>query len=182
MQLAALEDLKSWLGYDPDDTADDQSLLRLLAAASGSVEAYCERSFSLATYNELLDGNGQTEINLQNWPISNVLSLQIDDRFIPAFGAGVPRGWTAKDWKVSLVGYRFARGERNVAISYNAGYFTIPDVLQQAVIEIAAYRWRGRNRIGLASQTVDGQTTAFSQRDIPATVRTDLDKFARVGR
>lgn len=182
MQLAALEDLKSWLGYDPTDATDDQPLTRLLAAASGSAEAYCQRSFSQASYSELLDGNGQNEINLANWPICSVQSLQIDGRFIPAFGPGVPNGWTAKDWKVSLVGYRFSRGEKNVAITYTAGYYVIPDVLQQAVIELAAYRWRNRNRIGLSSQAVDGQTTSFSQRDIPAPVRTDLDQFSRKGR
>jgi uncharacterized phiE125 gp8 family phage protein len=179
-QLAALDDLKAWLSIDATNTASDQVLSRLLAAASAFVESWTDRTFTQQPYTETYDGNGKSELSLRQFPVASVASVLIDDRYIPAYGAGVPSGWFTDRDTVCLRGYSFARGKANVQIAYVAGFYVIPDDIQQGVIELAAYRWRERTRIGMSSVTAEGQTTAFQTRDMPTSVATLLAQYKRV--
>ena len=81
---------------------------------------------------------------------------------------------------VTLADDVFIRGVRNVAIVYRAGYATPPPEITQACIELAALRYRERERIGHASKSVGGETVAFVLDDMPAQTRTLLDRYRRV--
>jgi len=89
-------------------------------------------------------------------------------------------GWYNDDRLLYLVGYAFHRGSQNVAVSYSAGYATIPPELEQAAIELIGFRYRERTRIGEVSRALGGQATAaFSQKDMPDGIKAILAKYQR---
>ena len=181
MALASLADLKQWLGVVSN--ADDALLERLIDAAGGFIDRYLGRQVAETTHDETYDGNGGPTLALPLLPgqrVSEVLSLAILDRPIPpASGARAP-GYRLHGDVVTLVGEVYPRGVRNVAIVYRAGYATPPPEIAQACIELAALRYRERERIGHASKSVGGETVSFVLDDMPAPTRTLLDGYRRV--
>jgi hypothetical protein len=68
----------------------------------------------------------------------------------------------------------------NVTINYNAGYQTIPDDIQQAVIEMIELRFKRRGSADLVSKALAGETTAYSQADMPASAKAILTQYKKV--
>ena len=178
--LTTLSDLKAWLSIPLSTTTDDALLTRLITAASKYIQSWLNRTIASATYNETRDGNGGTRMLLGNYPVTGVAALSIDGIAIsPSAGPGQP-GYVFNQYSISLIGYRFTRDYSNVAITYTAGYSSVPQELAQACIEMISLRYKERDRIGLVSKGLAGETTAFSQKDMPASVQTILGNYKRV--
>lgn len=80
-----------------------------------------------------------------------------------------------------LVGYYpFARGYRNIQVSYAAGYPMPPDDLRQVCVEMVQERLKVRRRQGQTSVAMGGQSVAFSTKDITPETKRLLDNFRRV--
>ena len=84
------------------------------------------------------------------------------------------------DTMVILNGYCFGRGIANVELVYTAGFASVPPGVEQAVIDLVALRYRELDRIGMASQSVGGETTAYVIRDMPPQVATALASWKPV--
>ncbi len=181
MALASLAELKQWLGLSSN--ADDALLQRLIDAAGGFIDRYLGRQVEEAVHDETYDGTGGPTLALPLLPgqrVSEVLSLAVADRPIPQANDARARGYRVDGNLVTLAGEAFARGRRNVAIIYRAGYAAPPPEMVQACIELAALRYRERERIGHASKSVGGETVSFALDDMPAQTRTLLDRYRRV--
>jgi hypothetical protein len=179
MALATLSDLEAWLEL-PSGNADEALLTRLLGAASDFVETWCSRRFAVAAYTDVRDGSGQARMTMSCRPVVSVAALAIDGAAIPAAGSITGSGWFLNGDTVQLFGYVFNRGQANVMISYSAGFATIPAAVAQAVIELAAMRYRERSRTGMASVAAAGETTSFVIRDMPPAVATLLGQYRMV--
>ena len=176
--LTTLADLKSWLTIT--STTDDAMLARLITAASKYIQSWLNRTIASATYNETRDGNGGTRLFLGNYPVTAVASLSIDGITIPASpGPGQP-GYVFNQYAISVRGYTFTDDYNNVVISYTAGFASVPQELAQACIDLIALRYRERDRIGLVSKGLAGETTTFSIKDMPSSVMTILNNYKRV--
>jgi len=181
--LTTLDNVKGWLGLtDPSQTTDDALLARLITAASGFVRTWCSRDLSSQSYDEFRDGTGGRIMPLANTPITAVASVSIDGNSIPAGGIGLT-GFRFTPTMLILDGYRFCRGLANVEINYTAGFASgAPELqtIEQAAIELIALRYKERDRIGLSSETLQGQVTAFQVKDVPPSVATILNQFKKV--
>ncbi len=180
MALTTLDNLKGYLGIT--STTDDVLLGRMIESASDFVESVTDRTFALTSYNTVLDGIGGTRLLLPNYPIVSVSSLTIDGRSIPAAASSQGSGYLFNSFKLTLCGgqYAFCRGQSNVVVAYQAGYATIPADIEQATIEMISLRYKERDRIGMISKSIGGETVAYSQKDMPASASTVLKKYARV--
>ena len=69
---------------------------------------------------------------------------------------------------------------RIVRVSYQAGFAAPPADLTQACIEMVSLRYREKDRVGLVSKGLAGETTAYSLKDMPESVRTLLNRYRRV--
>lgn len=179
--LASVADLKQWLGLTTN--VDDALLDRLVAAASGFVEIYLGRPVLEATFDEFYDGTGGAILAVPLLPgqrITAVLSLTIDGRTVLPQAAIGGAGYRFDANCLTLAGDRFTRGRRNVALVYRAGFLATPPEIVQACIELAALRYRERDRIGHVSKAVGGETVSFSQKDMPAQLAVLLAKYQRV--
>ena len=99
--------------------------------ASAAVETYCNRTFPSAAYTETYDGTGTDMLYLNQYPITAVASVTLDDETVASAdytrettGIYYEDGWT--------------KGRRNVSITYTAGYVTIPADLHMVVTRLSS--------------------------------------------
>ncbi|HTH96016.1 MAG TPA: phage head-tail connector protein [Stellaceae bacterium] len=176
--LALLDDVKAWLNLAT--TGDDDLLGRLITAVSTGIVTWLGRQILSADYQETRDGTGGRTLAFIQAPVSAVASLTIDDRPIPAAADAHSPGYLFSASRLSLLGYRFRPGLGNVQISYTAGYPAVPADIAQACIQLVAMRYRERDRIGLVSKGLGGETTSFVQAAMPQDVAAVLQRYRRV--
>lgn len=179
--LVSLDQVKAWLGLtDPTQTEDDALLSWLITAASAFIGNWCGRDFVSRGYIETRDGTGGSRMPFFNTPVGSVDGLLIDNRPIPPGDPVLMPGYHFTPTMLMLNGFTFSRGYGNVVIRYTAGLSGIPSDLEQACIELVGQRYRDRDRIGLSSKGMAGETTAFIQKDMPDSVRTALKPYRRI--
>ncbi len=176
--LTNLENLKQHLDIESDDTEFDSLLQRLITAASEQIEAYCGRTFDVRDYSETYDGGASDILFLRNTPIVSVASLSIDDEIIE------PAEYKVYDDYLRLVSRLFTPGLRNVSVDYSAGCFdpqteSPPVDLEDACIQLAAFKYNLRGAEGLERKRVNQVTDSFSGAAIPLSVAIILDKYRR---
>jgi hypothetical protein len=176
--LTTLANLKGWLNLTA--TGDDALLARLVTAASGFVENWLGRAIGLTSYVETRDGTGGTTLAFAVTPVMAVSALAIDGNPVLPSADGIAPGYVFSSSRLALIGGGFRRGLANVLVSYQAGYADVPPEVEQAVIAIAALRYRERERIGLVSKGLAGETTSFAQKDMPADALTALQRYRKL--
>lgn len=181
MALTTLTAVKTYLG-DALDSSSDVELTRLLDAASSWFESATGVTFGQTTYtNEKQNGpqfRSKTSILPKNTPVTSVTSVAVDGVTIPAQTTVGGNGWVLVDDVIYLVGYSVPPGVGNVSLTYVAGYATIPADVQQAVIEIVAWWFRGKEHTGLFSKsTAGGGYTQFASGGTPPSVDPVVESY-----
>lgn len=176
--LTTLTNLKTWLNLSA--TGDDVLLARLVTAASAFVENWLGRTVGLTAYVEARDGTGGSTLGFTVTPVVTMTSLAIDGNPVLPSPDSIAPGYVFSPSRLALIGGCFRRGFGNVLVGYQAGYADVPAEVEQAVIELAALRYRERERIGLVSKGLAGETTSFAQKDMPADVATALQRYRKV--
>jgi len=176
--LATVDDVKSFLGNQANVT-DDGLIDSLISGEGAFILSWIGRSFDAATYTDLFSGGGGQEHLLENYPVETITSVVIDGASIPQAATIQDRGYMLFDDRILLFGYQFSWGRRNCQIIYTAGQ-DVPADVKQACVELVSYRYRSRDRIGLASKSIAGETTAYVTKDMPDHVKTLLQRHRRV--
>jgi uncharacterized phiE125 gp8 family phage protein len=176
--LAVLDDVKAWLNLTVTD--DDDLLARLITAVSVAISVDLDRTLLSADYDEIRDGTGGRTLAFAEMPVTAVASLVIDGREIPPAASGFSPGYLFSPTRLSLLGYRFTAGLGNIRIAYTAGYALVPPDLAQAAIQLVALRYKSRDRIGLTSKGLAGETTGFLQAEMSADVAAVLQRYRKV--
>lgn len=177
--LTTLATVKEWLSIT--DSSKDALLTRLISAASDFIQTWLNRTLASASYTDTLDGAGGRTLLLGNYPITAVSSVYVDGVSIPQSTSVAMSGWTYDATRIVLRGgYRFTRDLQNVVVSYTAGYVTTPKEVEQSCIELIARRYKERDRIGVSSKTLAGETVTFSQKDMSDAIKTTLTQYRKV--
>lgn len=177
--LVTLDEIKTWLGIKV--TTDDTILNALNKGASTLVERYLNRNLLSQAYDEVIDGQGGHRLLFAQWPVTAVALLQIDSLTVPQVSDFLTPGYRFNETQLWLQGfYNFCKGRGNVRIQYTAGYSVIPDDIKQATWELVGIKFKERDRIGLVSKGLAGETTTYSQKDMPASVSLILDQYKKV--
>jgi uncharacterized phiE125 gp8 family phage protein len=176
--LTTLTNVKTWLGLAT--TTDDTLLGRLITAHSAVITNYLGRQILANAYSEIRDGNNGRVLVLANTPIISITSLYVYDRQISQSLSYIQPGYTFDNTTIYLHGTYFTKGQQNVAVCYTAGYTTTPADIEQAVIELVATRYKERERIGLHSKGLAGETITYLVRDLPDDVKTILNPYRKV--
>jgi len=178
--LTTLAAAKQWLGVTSSD--GDQLLARLISASSDYIQTWLNRTFAVAAYTEVRSGVGGDGMAVKAYPIVAVTSVTIDGLSIPACTGQTDFGYVVNDPRtmIFLRGYRYNRGRANVGLSYTAGFTTIPNEIEQACIELVGLRFRDRDRIGVTSKGMAGESISFSQKDFSDAIQTTLTNYKKV--
>jgi hypothetical protein len=177
--LTTLANARAWLNLTSQD--DDVLLARLITAASGFIESYINRTLGVHSVSEVRDGLGGRRMVLSDYPIVSVTTLAVNGVAIPAAADVVSNGYRVVGIMVLLTGYIFSKGLGNVEVTYSSGYATTPPEIEQACIELVAWRYKERDRIGQSSKSVGAQeTVTYSIKDMPDDVKTILNQYKKV--
>lgn len=183
--LTTLAALKAWIGIPTSDTAADAVLSRLITSSSNFILSWLGRAALISqSVTEKYDGNGGSRLFLKNFPVTAVASVKIADSAtgtqvtIPIASVAFGSQW------VDLDGFSFTKGSLNVEVTYTAGYTVGASyellTLEQACLELCHQKWNRRKHVDESSRSLDHQSTVFSQRDMPAEVKTLLRVFESV--
>lgn len=139
---------KSYL--DVASTSQDAILTVLINAEFSAIEKYCERKFLVADYIERFVGAGELAYFPKNDNIRSVASFVANN----------------SDIKIAFTDDYSIRFDNplprvNCVLTYSAGLDLIPDDIIGVICEAASIRYRERERIGMASKGMAGETTSF---------------------
>lgn len=167
MGLVGLIDMKQYLGVPSTDTTNDVFLSQQIEVISDTIEAYCARKFSLATYTETLysdDYHGsQRSLRLFAYPVKEVVSV-IQDTEDPFTDIRLEK---SKGYITRLEGFLY--GDQT-QIVYVAGYENIPTPILDVVYSLVAERYNKK------SAGIDLNFGSDVQRvSIPGTISVDFD-------
>lgn len=177
LDLTTLANAKAWIVIKSTD--DDVLLQRLITSSSRFMQSWLNRKLPSMSYTSKHNGNGNTVMHFNNYPVTAVASLQIGTQVIPA-SDGQSSGYLFDEKFLYLIGYRFDKGPQNVAMTYTAGYAAIPYELEQACIELVALRYKERERIGQVSKSLGGEVVSYSQKDMADDIKTILQNYKKV--
>jgi hypothetical protein len=189
---------------------DAAELQRLVTEASQRMHTEIGGNIIFGTRVDTKDANGGRRLYLDDatppsgedlWTCT-VTSVVCDGVTIPASTAGSD-GWKVTNGsRIDLVGntYRFTRGAGgsvtagayygrvippvDVVITYSAGFrvspWSIPQDIEGAVCELAALRWKERERIGQTTKSVSGEVVSFQGSNVWSTFLAVAAAYHRV--
>lgn len=176
--LTTLPRVKEWLAITAP--TNDALLSRLIFAASDYIETYLSRNIARASYQSYRDGHGGRRLMFRNYPVVSLTAVKVGGVSIPPSVNGSP-GFVHTETSVTLVGgYVFEAGASNVYLEYVAGYDPIPNEIEQACIDLVSLRYRERDRIGLTSKSLAGESITFNTREFSDAVGSTLVQYKRV--
>lgn len=173
MALTTLEKVKEWLKLQAVP-ADDELLQRLIDAASAFVGNWLGFDVLRHEVVRFVDGNGRDELVLTDPHILAIKSITIDGRIIPA------DQYRHADWWLILDCACFSRGRRNICITYDMGFDSVPADIENAVIDLVGLAYREKDRIGIQSKTLANETISYFKGAFSERSKLALQHYKRV--
>ena len=173
--LATLAEAQLYIGNPPSQDSD--LLQALITAASTFIQSILGYNIASATYTETRSGHGGPTMALRYRPVTAIQSLTIGHTAQVASPGYGQTGYNFDDQRLYLTNCSFHYGYRNISVTYTAGYSQTPPDLQQACLELVAFKYALRSKAGLVSESGLQQVTAYSQRDMPASVASAIQPY-----
>ena len=154
----------------------------IVSGVSAWVCTAINRDVTQQSYVAALDGHGGFVQTLPQYPVASVSSVAIDGQPIPQSVDPCTPGWVLTGVRSLALrgGYRFARGYANVAVSYVAGYATVPADLALVAARLSALTYVERTRVGLTSQQIQQEQIQYAYGQLSARDRQTLDQYRNV--
>lgn len=132
-------------------------------------------------------------LTLDNSPVISITSITIDGGDSTGATTPVPvassigsstqvDGYLIVGDRIELVGstYAFTHGIGNIVITYVAGYAAVPVDIEDAVIDLVAWKYRARQHIGERSKSDGSGGSIFFDANPPASVASTIGQYIRV--
>jgi hypothetical protein len=178
VDLTTVDAVKKYLGIT--SASDDSLLASLITAASGYIQTFINRVFEVQEYVDKFSGHGNNTWMLRNYPCKTVSIVTINGNTIYPAATATGFGYVYDDISVTVRGHAFLKGALNCAITYQAGYDNVPAEIAQACIELVSLRYKEKDRIGLISKGLAGETISYSQNDMSTAIKTILLNYKKI--
>jgi len=182
--LVTVDEVKSYVNITTSIDNLEDTLEDLINRVTDWFHRTCGvEQFEAKNYTEYYNGTGTNELMVDQRPI-NSISILADD---------IDWQWTSDtyfdsddyailDDMIVLKDEIFTEGIRNIKITYNAGYSTIPDILKQACIDEVVNLYNRREDLDLLTKTyADGGSITRSTDPMLPRTRDILKRFMGVG-
>ena len=177
--LTTLEVVKGYLGITATD--QDDLLILMIMAATDFVEGqlvgvdemnggYCNRRFKSTTYaSAKYNGHGFRDLFMRQYPITSITTIVIDDttEFPSGSSTLAELGFyidTEAYGNIINTGIWPSGDPQNIAITYVAGYSSIPSDLQLATIALVSLRWNSKGTEPYKSEKIGNYS--YTLKDI----------------
>lgn len=172
MSFTTLENVKQYINIK--NNTDDTLLSNLILSVEQLFKTYMSRDIIETDYTEILNGNGNKFITVNNTPINSINSIIINDKQIDINKA------IFDNIMIVLKENIFEKGMLNCVISYNAGLRNIPKDLQQAANEMVGIKYKQIQHLDQTSKTIQTETISYIQQDIPDFIKIVLNNYRKV--
>ena len=178
--IVTLAEMRQFLNItDSNDTSMDSELIDLL-------DSYCDfiakllglDQITTKSYSDTYDGNNQKDFYVDHKPIVAVSALTIDD-----ISVGVENTdyyVYLDEGRIELDGDKFDKDNKNVDITYTAGYGTnvaaVPRPLKLALKKWVTAVYRGEV-VDYSTRFEEGAYVNFAGMDIPKAVLSILSRY-----
>ena len=172
--LTTLVDVKQHLGIT--DASEDSFLEKLIDRSTSRIESHVNRKLKKRAFTELYDGPGTQHLLLNQFPITTVTSVNIDQGQDFLAGTNIDLDALiirAEEGLLSFGGETgggpgfdtgiWIAGTRNIKVVYTAGYDPIPDDLTHACVKLVAVEFnRSREGAdGIETESVSGHSVTW---------------------
>lgn len=164
-------------------SADDVIIGRLISQNSQYLKSVTHRELTLNTFSEYYSTeNSVSRICLNEYPVITIFSVTVNGVAVSESTSLDSAGWTLQ--YPNLLTFRnffVPSGVNSVHVSYSAGYATTPTDIEQACIELTAWRYRERDRIAQENKSINGESVSFiTNKSNSPQVTTTIDDYKRV--
>ena len=182
--LTTLAVAKDYLDILSSDTSQDSRVERMINAASDMIERYTSRKIKQQSITEYHDGKHSNRLVLREWPALKPSEIKVDSGWV--FDS--TSVWSTDTYDIerdSVVilkyGTVFPKGSRNIKVTYQGGYATVPSAIEEACLIIV--QWldglRTDRRVGVKSKSKGGENVSF-EAEMPAVAKGILEPFIRI--
>lgn len=191
--LTTLARVKRYLKIDVGSTTDDALLGDLITSMSGWFELQIHRVVKSRQYTELYSYpkdvtlSGRTmAVVLHNLPVISIDAVTLDGLPVVARATLDGDGYVVVNERLVIVGspyvgsYSWYPNVNNISVLYTAGFAAVPPEIEQAVVELTAWRYKEQDRIGQAAKTTGQETISFMPFAAPLSVTTVIDQYRRI--
>lgn len=182
--LVATADAAEYLG-STNSTDNWGKINDLINAAAYRFNAETGRLLKSRSHTEYYDGNGESYLYLNNWPLSSTTititinanrSFSDTDDVVTSTDVMLSTDYGL----VRLDGHTFTSGEKNVKIEYSAGYSTATAhdlvLATKEMVQLMYNRMTKKDLIGVRSESFEGGSRAY-ETDLPWSVKRVLDMY-----
>ena len=176
--------VKQALKIDSGDTDHDQEIEDLINACYLMLEGYIHHPLKATDYTEYYDGDGTNSLVLRKYPINSVASIYDDiDRVFAATELVAAADYvidneeevgTVRLFQNTAI---FQKGIKNIKITYNAGYTTIPKDAARACIMLVSYYFNRQGSEGMTAQSIGGKSESYVDEALPLYIRQMVNKY-----
>lgn len=189
--LVTLATMKEFVKIPTDITSQDSLLEEFINAASNRCEQFCTRKFLTARIVEYHNGERNSEVLLQQWPVTTIHRINIDNNrvFDPADDLVAADYLEVKDEQQEIIGFEYfqrilPRGRQNILVDYTYGYADFDDLpsdLKQACLIIAAHAFdKQQDADWNVASKAKGDENFTNVQDIPQLAQTLLLSHKRL--
>lgn len=191
--ITTKEKVKTYLGLS--GTTHDNLIDELIKNATASIERFCNRSFTEASYTEYFDTIcGDTKLFLKNYPVASLTSVKYRSG---TWGAITWTDLNSNDYLLNDNGkvafaFAFPDAEKYIQIVYTGGYkisftnesnpalHTLPFDLTQIATEIVAQTFNQRTSVGISNESTEGQSITYKDSDVTKQYQSRLLAFRNI--
>jgi len=160
----------------------------IINAVSHLFNTYTKRKLKSRSLTEYYDGNGKSEMYVDNYPIVSVstnIGIYVDTSRSYSTSTVVSSSniiIDSEEGKIRLANTSFSAGAHSIKIVYTAGYSTttMPEDLKYAAKEMGRFylNREGSNRVGIRSEGGEGGSVTY-ETDMPWSVKQVLDMYRK---
>lgn len=192
----SLEELREHLEIDEDCRDQDVLHKGMLQAAMEVTESYTKRQFGLRSYSEVIEIKSTTRVRLKRYPIDSIIALTATGKIIPRdvnqlvvetvtnerisffFRLDAENGLIIL---VDSAGFDEVYDGLLLAITYKAGFATIPENVRRGALMIASRLINLASQEGLRSVSIADLSFSMSDKIIDQAIKDMLNPFKDTG-
>lgn len=162
----------------PDiETRDDDTLDSLINQASRLAETVTRRKLKSRDLTVVVDAPRSCVLVLPEYPVNSVSALYVDSSRTWDSGALVTDYVLDADGGVLYRDHGWGSARRSVRVEYNAGFETVPEDLQEAVVELVV--WLAPRQISGASGNRIRRTPDGGEMEIEIGIPLHVERILR---
>lgn len=202
--LVTLEQVRQYLGFLNEDTTqntdNDPTLVNWITMISGEVEDRTNQAIVSRPAEDIIDGDGSDIIYTITGRVSSLIGEDEAARLANLqYRTGALESWVdlvdderlillSDSWAIRLLdGDVFPVGTANIRIEYNAGFSSVPSILQKLALEFMQIMWdeskQGGNLLGRTSKNISeaGVSMNVGLKSLWERWTPIIDRYRRLG-